>query len=210
MQLHLFDEALVVVHYEKGTATSAHEVAPQDVAAALGRLPVATGLLPSGCVGYARVAGQPYLVVRLPPQPRTLTTDVAGVVQRYAVTLPGLIFAGHGTRYWVWALPGDAPDHLSGSQSLYRAPLPNVDRRGRICAGSAAFPRCTSSTLYAAVALFFGSAFSDHLEDGKSQAHPDSVRAAWAAFREVDAWPDADLMPTGMSLGQVVEGRDVT
>lgn len=211
MHLALFEDAVVAVHYEGGVPVRAAEVEPAALVRALGALPCGTGLLPPGCLACGWQEGGMWLAVRVPAGRRTLRYDAGSEQWQGTVPLPALVFWGWGTAYRVWALASDAPEMLTGTEPLYRAPLSNVGGGGLICQGDAPFPLCTPQTVWQAVACFFASAFSSHLADGKCLSHPRAVQGAWQALAGAEAWPDAELVPTGMRLGDLVrrweEGR---
>lgn len=142
--------------------------------------------------------------------------------QRYAVTLPhrlegeedelkielmlpAFVFAGHGTTYHLWAVPGQEFDPEA---VIHHAPLPNVYSGGRICWGGNTAPEVTDHSLDRAWSLFLRSPYSDNETRGKSRKHPEHVCQALFAFSKRRGqrrpYPVSDLVPYKMTVEEAV------
>lgn len=114
----------------------------------------------------------------------------SSILERLPVSLPGLVWFGIGTNYFVWATkaPQFQPHH-----TIFRCPLPNVYQHAEVCWGLIKPPRATARTLFQAWDLFIKSTFNNHLASGKSKRHREDVRVL---LREVkDVYPVEDLVP---------------
>ncbi len=119
------------------------------------------------------------------------------------VPLPGLVFAGVHTTYYVWALQEDG---FVSSASLFRAPLPNVSSDGHICFGSNHAPGVTWQTIDVAWRLFIDSPFNADMVGGKSVSFAQDVRHQLLTLAAAKAtiYPVDDLRPhvEGFSLSE--------
>ena len=88
------------------------------------------------------------------------------------IPLPGLVFAGIGQHYYLWAIK---EREFNPQASVYHAPLPNVYPDSSICWGTNRVESVTPSYLTVAWQLFIGSPFNSHLCVGKSRRHPQNV-----------------------------------
>lgn len=204
MRLDLFDESIVATRYEDGKATAAHEIAPDDLAAAFAGLPLTTGLLPPGCLFFGRSGSQDRIAIYLPGGRRDLSVEGKRTIT-LSLPLPPLVFAGHGVNYAVYAIkryPSATSDHL------FHAPFPNVHRDGSICPGTVDFPTCTTETIHAAAALFLESRFNHDLSNNKCRSHPKSIVALWRdlAKRNVRKFPYSDLIDAGKTICDLLGG----
>ncbi|HNT74361.1 MAG TPA: hypothetical protein PKH77_04985 [Anaerolineae bacterium] len=197
-RLDVYDEALLWTRYLDDGRASTYEVSPLDVGAAFADLPLVTGILPPDCLWYRKTGGE-QVGLYVAPQAWTLRDHEDTVFE--SVPLPGLVFCGAGGEYRVFAVKHRPVD---ASEGLFHAPLPNVFRDGRICKGSAAFPACTLRTVHAALKLFMvESAFSDHLRGGRCKSYDDDVRGLWATLAGQPEFPEGELLPAKMQVGQL-------
>ena len=161
----LTDEACWVTRHDRsGAPTLTYPAAITDVCNAFNRFGASTGLLPADTLFWSSRSGVLRLGVYLPPARRTITLHVKAKPETLRVPLPGLLFAGAGTAYKVFALK-QRP--VTGKELLYHVPLPNVHLHGDICAGTVQFPVAGGATLAQAVDLFFDSLFNSDLSGGK-------------------------------------------
>ena len=98
---------------------------------------------------------------------------LAGEIDRIRVPLPGLVWFGIATSYWIWAVKTET---LQPHQEIYRAPLPNIYADGSICWGQVKPERMTAATFFKAYELFMGSTFNNHLANAKSKGQREDVR----------------------------------
>ncbi|HEX8653067.1 MAG TPA: hypothetical protein VF708_19780 [Pyrinomonadaceae bacterium] len=109
--------------------------------------------------------------------------------------LPGLIFFGCNTKYFLWAVGSDTFDPKS---EVFHAPLPHVEMdkptapAGLICWGYHQPQKCRAATFMKAWKLFMETPFSNHTVDSKSKKYPEDVRLM---LREVAALPEGSLYP---------------
>ena len=104
-----------------------------------------------------------------------------GTVERLQVPLPGLVWLGIGTQYFIWAVKSPK---LEPSHEIYRCPLPNVYVDGKVCWGLVRPPLCTARTIFDAWDLFIRSTFNNHLASGKSKRERDDVRVVLRTLAE--------------------------
>lgn len=200
LQLTLTDETIWLTRFHNGQPGVTYPVTPGDVARAFNVFGVSTGLL-SGDLLYWQQRGKNIsIALWLPPSIRTLTFAGSKRPVALRVPLPGLVFAGEGTEYRIFAAlerptrPGDL---------LYHAPLPNVYDSGIICQGSVPFPRCTPETMPAAVQAFFESDFSLHLTEGRVQ-YRGPLLSFLRSLRGKKNFPNERLLPSGLTTGQLL------
>jgi PRTRC genetic system protein B len=202
----LFDDMIIVTDYDdKGkTPTRSFVADPLSIVEALGRVSIDSGLLPDNVLFWQRREGQERLGVWLPPQVWRLRVEPTTRVNR-VIPLPGLVFAGRGKSYGLWAL---ADDNRPGLDTpLYNAPCPNVSENG-VCTGNVEFPEAGAATIRAAVEAFFESGFNNHLDNGKSKKHPAGILALWKELHsdKAEVYPVEDLVPAGLTLKGVIGG----
>jgi PRTRC genetic system protein B len=191
----LFVAGQYLLHYQQDGGDHYKFLAPDTVRAAFATLPIDTDWLPPSVQRWGTGPHGPWVVTWHPPARYTLEvllTDTAAPTP-LTVPLPGLVWMGSGSTYYLWATAGD---HFDPQAPLYRAPLPNVHPDGLICWGSHTPPPTSTAGIQAAWELFCHSSFSAHLIDGKSRAAPGDVRRQLAdlAAAEVARYPAADLV----------------
>jgi hypothetical protein len=171
VQVTLTDETCWITRFdERGLPSTTYPVPVEEVARAFNVFGAATGFLPPDTLYWERKGQSLRLAIWLPPAVRALTFGLGRREKTLHVPLPGFMFVGQGTNYWIHALP-QRP--TTGRERLYRAPLPNVHDDGHICAGSVKFPRCSPATIHAAADLFFESHFNLDLSQDKFLAEAD-------------------------------------
>lgn len=200
-QIHIYEESILFTRCDDGEKGMRYEVDPRDLAAAFAGQPLSTGLLPHDCLGFVRLYGEDMLMVYIEPGVRELRT----ADRAYRIPLPGLVFAGSGMVYRVFAVKARP---TQSSERLFHAPMPNVytDRVGLICTGDAEFPRCTAATIWPAVDAFFESLFNAHLVNGKSQKHERDVRDLWKNLHGASKYPLDDLVRAPYIIGDLMGG----
>jgi PRTRC genetic system protein B len=200
VSLALGDETIWLTRFDdRGQPLVTYPVAAEDVVAAFNPFGASTGLLPADTLFWQNVAGVHRIGIWLPPAVRAIT--LAGRHEEHLrVPLPGLVFVGQGTRYFVWAAK-ERPSTLR--DRLYRAPLPNVYHDGLICAGNAKFPVCAPDTIHKAAELFFESAFNDHLTDEKIRDRG-SLLTFLKSLRGKRAFPAGQLVMDNTTLENVI------
>lgn len=212
-------------------------LSPQSVRLAFSQEPVDSGWLPPELCRWGYGPSGAWAVMFVPPAKHSLwlpsvvvssegnearpgeiqAANREGELTAVEVTLPGLVFAGVGQNYYLWAVKEDTftPEALA-----FHAPLPNVYGDGRICWGSNRVESATAQNLPAAWKLFISSPFNLHLVGGKSKRHPQTVLEE---VREIASSPSGhksrrrrfplrDLVPLknnwereGLTVGGLVE-----
>jgi hypothetical protein len=155
-------------------------------------IPIESGWLPPGVMRWGNGIRGEWAVGFIPPRVHELelTREVATApgadptagtpvpplaseIDRIRVPLPGLVWFGIATSYWIWAVKTET---LQPYQEIYRAPLPNIYADGSICWGLVKPERMTAKTLFKAYDLFMGTTFNNHLANAKSKSKRDDVR----------------------------------
>jgi PRTRC genetic system protein B len=203
-QLHIY-ESLVLLTRRDGASWRQYPVSPDEIAQLLGRLPVASGMLPPHTLGTGMIQGAPFYVVYIPARRARIQTTA----RLYDIPLPPLIWCGHKHEYRIWALA--TPDEPARDVPLCKAPFPNCYDDGRICWGNVAqIPLATPKALDSVLKLFLEeSAFNAHVAGGKSVGFPVNVIARWndLVATEAEAYPLDDLMPAECSLAWALSGN---
>ena len=142
-------------------------VSPMAVRAAFNQLPIDAGWLPENVRRWGATPRGDWAVMFIPPgRQRLLFNDFPeDGVHALEVTLPGLVFTGYGSAYYVWAVQGA---ELQPSARTYHAPFPNLDGAGKVCFGTNSLPRVSGPGMAKAWKLFLESPFTAHLLNGKS------------------------------------------
>lgn len=159
-------------HDMKGRPATTYPVNLADLGAAFNAFEASTGFMPEGVLYWQRKSQSERIAIWLPPARREIAWRSGKRVQHLDVPLPGFVFIGEGTRYWIFAA---SQRPASNSAVMCKAPLPNVHEDGLICAGNVEFPRCSLSTIHQAAALFFASEFNHDLSSDKitpARPHP--------------------------------------
>lgn len=206
-QITIYEDAMVLTRRDSKGIWRSYPISPEALVQALGKLPVSAGLLPANTVGAGVLEGAPFYAQHVPAQVTHIQIDEGGKIVRYAVPLPPLIWAGWRTDYRVYALATTAA--LSASTRLYHTPLPNVFTSASICWGNAHTVPAKPDTLAPMLRLFLEeSAFNNHVSQGKSKAHPNSVLPLLRqlATDNAEAYPLTDLQPTTKTLGNLFDG----
>lgn len=207
----LFLDGQFALRYEDDGRAVIKLVSPASVRAAFSHILIDSVWLSNNVVRWGHSARGEYVVLWFPSQryrlqlindfgERFLQQPVVAV----DVSLPALVFVGHGQSYHVWALrqPGFAP-----TAEVCHAPLPNVQLDGSICFGGNHPPTASTHTMMTAWQMFIASPFNGHLAGGKSNAYPADVREQllWLADRRALRYPQKDLQTIHGTLGNVVE-----
>jgi hypothetical protein len=131
-------------------------------------------------------------------------TEKREVTEEFAVHMPGMVFAGRGTDWYLWAVK---EREFTTAAQVWEPPLPNVHPGGAICWGANTMPVASGPAVLDAWRLFIGSPFNDHLAGGRSKAFPNDVRGQLAErARSKREYPLNDLVksPRWGSIGDAV------
>lgn len=209
-QVDIYPECVVLTRRRDNGSWTSYPVSPDAVAQTLSKLPMSTGLLPPGLVGYGMREGQPFYVQHIPARLAALQLDDGGRYLSRRVPLPPLIWAGWGREYRIWAVKAPSPDELRPQTPLCLAPFPNLFSNGGICWGNVGRPALASPEgLRAVLKLFLEeSRFNSHLANGRSVSQPGSVLRLYEQLegRTAEAYPLDDLVPASLTLGRVLDG----
>jgi PRTRC genetic system protein B len=205
-QITIYDRLVLLARRDGRGAWRQYPVAAEAVAQALSNQPSSSGLLPPNTLAAGSVHGQPLMVVYLAPGVRTLKTER----RDYTIPLPPLVWAGCGDDYRIFALGKDGATFPTvGSQVLYAAPMPNTYASGAICWGTTdQRPQASVTGLGKAWAVFLGSYFNSHVQQGKSVSYPQSILALWDLLsdRTLESYPLEDLVATPRTLTWLCQG----
>ena len=206
VQVDVYDNLIVLTKRINGVWFS-YPVDEEALSKALARLPMSSGLLPSGTLATGYSNGKRFYVVYRPPEPVTLTINTHNTIRTQTLTAPPLIWAGCGRDYRIWAL--DTDEYPTGGERLMVAPFPNVYSDGRICWGAVdvrSLPEASERTMWQVFDMFMtGSYFNTHLANGKSVCEPTSVLAVYPSVN--GRYPLDDLVTTTGTLEHVVQGK---
>jgi hypothetical protein len=151
---------------------------PAALKAAFASCPTDSGWLPPGIVRWGEAVSGQYVVMWVQPGKHTISLQELDEVppegeqkslardRMIEVVLPGMVLAGQGTEWYLWAC---CSTEFDPKAKLYAAPLPNVGAGGKICWGENKAPRASASGALEAFGLFMNSPFNDHDCNGKSK-----------------------------------------
>lgn len=189
----------------KGRPCQSYPVKIADVGMAL-RAGVSSGLLPPDVLFWQIVDNQCRMAIWIQPQIHGLTFNKGRRGQAMTVPMPGFVFVGHGTRYYLHA----ASTRPALGDRLFVAPLPNVFPGGLICAGNVDFPVCDPDTIASAAKIFFDSRFSNHLSERKIKAkvHETLEQKLRSLHGSQGAFPTKWLLSGPTTMKSILEGSD--
>lgn len=204
-QICIYESCVILTRREASGAWRSFPISPEALAQALGKLPVSTGLLPSGTIGNGIKDGAPFYVQYIAPRAVALPAEEAGTETVYRFQTPPLIWAGWKTDYRLFALA--EVGKVGSTMRLYSAPFPNVYSAGGICWGNVKRQAAGPQTMGTMLKLFLEeSRFNGHLSNGKSKAHDANVLRHYATLTVETPYPLDDLVATSVSLRVVLEG----
>lgn len=182
------------VQYLDGGAEHIKPVSPATAHAILRHEDIDTGWLSPGVVRCAETIKGPMVLSYRPPSKATILLDGrSGTPDELTVPLPGLVLVGVDTKYYLWAVQGDA---FQPNATLFNAPLPNINTDGSICFGSNKVGRAAGHSMSKVWELIWSSPFSDHSVQGKSQKNQKDIRAGLRelARKRAKTYPPFDLV----------------
>jgi PRTRC genetic system protein B len=179
-------------HQNCGEKNTVKFLSPTDIAAAFRKSTLDSGWIPPEIVRIGQIAATSFAMAWFPPKQHTcpFIGKDNSIVQK-TIPLPGLLFAGKGKEYAVWATPPTFSPH----KNLYHAPLPNVHPNGSICWGSNRPPECTAQQLNDAFLMFLHTPFNRDLVANKSIKYPRDVRKHLTELESQKPYPEMDLIP---------------
>lgn len=193
-RLDFYQDSIILYLVEKGIITT-RCVSARDVALAfLHEVPLGSGLLPEGALWWAQ--GKEGVEVALWRTPRVwsvaLETEAFKPPRRLKLPMPGLIFI---------CSPGRPPKVYAAKRrptsledAIYHAPLFNVLRDGRTCAGTHRYPEDVAQIPES----FFTSFFTPTADyRGRSKKYPDDLLELWEELNGKARYPLKDLVRGG-------------
>lgn len=204
-QICIYADCVVLTRRDPSGAWRSYPISPEALAQALGKLPVSTGLLPSGTIGTGVKDGSAFYVQYIAPRAVALPALIGTAETIYRFETPPLIWAGWRTDYRLWALK--ATKTIGTDAPLYRAPFPNTYDSGGICWGNVKRLAATPAAMGSMLKLFLEeSQFNLHLAQGKSQAQPSNVLQLYATLAPEQEYPLDDLIAAHSTLRDVLSG----
>lgn len=204
VQIAIFDDCIYLTR-QHGPAWVTYPISAEDLAAAVGKLPTTSGLLPPNTLGTGTVNGQRFYVQYVAP--RNVALRIAGQRAPCVIQTPPLIWAGCGQDYRIFAL--NTLDRPEAGTPLSHAPFPNTYDQGGICWGSTD-PRGDAGldTMLPALELYLeGSFFNSHIAQQRSRRKPRSVMALYRSLGTDRPYPLDGLVPAAHDLGWRLSGR---
>lgn len=167
-----------------------------------------SGMLPPGVIRYGTgLTGEQWMAVYVPPARYTLNlVNLEPTLVRINVPLPGFVFAGAASRYYVWAVKEPV---MREETVVYNTPLPNVFAGGGVCWGAVPIPKVGNATILPAFRLFMESLFNGNLVADSSHKYPNDIRLLLLELAESKqrVYPFEDLAPL-TNRGTVYTLRD--
>lgn len=186
----LFLDGAYVLHSREGNSSRYKYLSSATLRNAFSGVAIDSGWLDPSVIRWCSKPSGDWAVKFLAPALYKLDCNELGIL---TVPLPAMVFAGRGTKYWVWALK---TQKFNPDARLFNAPLPNVyQRNGDICWGSNRPPACNPQSINTAWNMFIASPFSNHLADGKSQCYDQDIRVQLLALhtKKAKKYPVSDL-----------------
>jgi hypothetical protein len=204
VQIGIFEDAIYLTR-RQGHGWVSYPISPEDLSAALSKLPTSLGLLPPNTLGTGTINGQRFYVLSI--LPRSAALRIAGLKRLHTIQTPPLIWAGCGQDYRIFALNTREPPRLHSE--LYHAPFPNTYDLGSICWGSAdRRGDAAPETMLVTLDLYLeGSSFNSHIAQNRSRSRPRSVMALYRKLGAETPYPLDDLVPAGHDLAWLISGQ---
>lgn len=204
VQIAIFDDSVYLTR-RQGQGWVSYPIRAEDLAAAVGKLPTVSGLLPPGTLGTGTANGQRFYVLYVAPRQAALR--IAGQRRPCLIQTPPLIWAGCGQDYRIFAL--NTLDRPELRTPLHHAPFPNTYDQGGICWGSTDLRGDAGpDTMLPALELYLeGSFFNSHIAQQRSRRKPRSVMALYRSLGPEKPYPLDDLVPAAHYLDWLLSGR---
>ena len=197
--LYFLPQGHYLFRWQEESGLSGSKFVPaDDLQAAFANSERDTGWLAPGIVraGYGKHGD--WFVLYAAPQKVTIQLQELGSV---TIPTPGLVLAGAGRSYHLWALK----EPFSPQARLYDAPFPNVHGGGQICWGNNTPPLASPVNAQTAWRLFFESPFNSHLVQGKVSHHKNDVRELLVKLNGKSRFPTGQLMAERGTLNSNIE-----
>jgi hypothetical protein len=210
--LYFIGGQLLFEHHNANGAIVRKCLSPEAARHAFTQQQTDSGWLSPHTIRYGESARGPWLLQRYDPARYQITLDEAvpvrgqsNPIQTITVSLPGMLFLGSNTDYYLWSYRAWKGDH----STLYHAPIPNVHPNGHICFGQNRPPVAETDTIDQAWNLFWQSPFNHDLASEKSQQYPDSILKLLVTLHQPEdhghaTYPDKDLKRSRMTIAQIL------
>jgi Prokaryotic E2 family D len=174
-------------------------VSPEAARLAFEQEPIDSDWMPDNIIRAGVNLRGEWIVQFIPPHRCAIEFDHTQII----VPLPGLIFAGIGTSYYLWAIKEKV---FTAKAIAYHAPLPNISAVGRLCFGSNYPPIAAMNKIELAKRTFFGARFNQDLSNGKSKKEPNNIIVQLMSIARAKrrTYPMNDLIPLGHSIDRIV------
>lgn len=171
--------------------------------AAFAGQPVDSGWLTPSVVRWGEGPQGAFAILWVAPAIQPVVLAFEDTTETVAVPLPGLVLAGRGPLYWIWAT---ATATFDPTAPAYLPPVPNVYDSGAICWGANRPPLAGGTTLAAAWDLFLAAPFNAHLAPKRSRSFPNDCRGQllFLAAQGGPTYPVADLLPCDATIAECV------
>ncbi|MDQ2806413.1 MAG: prokaryotic E2 ligase family D protein [Chloroflexota bacterium] len=197
-----------LLHYRDPRGHERYQLmTPDAVQVALSGMNSDSGWLPPGVVRCGHTPQGPFALYWQPPARHSIAVLLDGdpAPALLTVPLPGLVLAGLGTDYWIWALP--QPD-FDPQAPLSHMPLPNIYSDGRICWGNNPLPPASAAAMPQVWQLFLQAPFNNHIVAGRTRTADLDIRRLLQQLHQsaANAFPTAELLPLnygGTTAGQL-------
>jgi hypothetical protein len=198
----IFLDGQYIFRWKEGDRVRTKLISGASLRSAFASEPIDSGWFSSNIVRCGICAKGDWSVLFSAPSKVDIFLDLPEKgIEKLSVPLPGLVFFGIHDKYYIWAIKEDT---FSPTSIIYHAPLPNVssaegsydrDIAGRICFGENFLPFATPIGIEKAWKMFFETAFTDHLVDGKSTKHKTDIRTALIEASDKRRYPLKTLIP---------------
>lgn len=177
-------------------------ISPASVRAAFDELPIDSGWLPSAVQRHGLHPKGDWAMMFIPPGRHAITLEISDQTFDLTIPLPGLIFAGCGVNYYLYALKSA---EFSPEAPLFYAPLSNINGNGLICFGSNPMLPCSVTCISQMWQVFIASAFTAHHMDHRCQSYPDNIFLLLHSLVGKRKFPARELLPAHMNGNQWID-----
>ncbi|MFB2895119.1 hypothetical protein ACE1CI_19605 [Aerosakkonemataceae cyanobacterium BLCC-F50] len=203
-ELLFIEGGTYIFHYQSGDSSKYKCLSPTTLRAAFANTPIDTGWInpDSGIVRWGTGSVGEWTIKFVPPQKH----EIDLLESKHLIPLPGMVFLGIKSDYWIWAIKGTKFD---SEAEAFHVPLSNVYLHsypscGRICWGDHKPPIASPNTITNAWELFISSPFNGHLSDSKSRTQPNDVRMQIKKVVKRSSYPVKDLISTNQTIAKLV------
>jgi hypothetical protein len=178
---------------EKEENKTSHKfISPEAVEKAFTAKTVSSGWLSPNTLWWGKTPNGEGIIQFYPPQKYSITIQLLEGNKTITVPMPGFIFAGNYSSYYLWVIKGKIFKQYC---QLYKAPLPNIwHDSNRICFGKNIPPTCNPDSINKAWQLFWNSPFNQDLSQNKCRSHPHNVCNLLISLQGAKSFPVKELV----------------